>query len=248
MSPRSSEEREDEDRRLGIAGPTLIPCPRRKERASALAIATMVDSPLFRRSSVESHSERLNPGDPWIARDATRILGLWLRSTDVGLEWGTGRSTVWFARRVKSITSVEGNPKWFEIVGRSLEREGLGNARLVLCDDKRGPAGYVGVVDQFPDGSLDFALVDGSFRSTCANRVLAKIRQGGLLVIANANRFLPSASRSPKSRKTSEGPRESTEAEASPEIGWRRFLEKVSRWRCLWTSDGVADTVLWVKP
>lgn len=60
--------------------------------------------------------ERAHPDEPWITKQAVATLSSWLKPTDRGLEWGAGRSTAWFARRVAHVTSVESDPVWFERV------------------------------------------------------------------------------------------------------------------------------------
>jgi hypothetical protein len=47
--------------------------------------------------------ERFNPEQPWLTRNMIEILENWLKPTDVGLEFGSGRSTTWFARRVRHL-------------------------------------------------------------------------------------------------------------------------------------------------
>ena len=59
--------------------------------------------------------ERANPGQPWLTPDMIKILDSWLCPADVGLEFGSGRSTSWFAARVKHLTSVEHNPEWYSL-------------------------------------------------------------------------------------------------------------------------------------
>jgi len=58
--------------------------------------------------------EQNNPNLPWITRDMINILETWLRPTDIGLEFGSGRSTSWFASRVSHLTSVEDNSEWYQ--------------------------------------------------------------------------------------------------------------------------------------
>jgi hypothetical protein len=58
----------------------------------------------------------------------------------------------------------------------------------------------VRVLDEIPDLSLDFVLVDGIYRNFGALRSIAKIKPCGLIVDDNVNCFLPSRSRSPNSR------------------------------------------------
>lgn len=173
--------------------------------------------------------QRLRPSDPWLTRDAIRLRECWLRPSDRGLEWGSGRSTLWFALRVGALTSVEHDASWAATVRSMLASE----PRASPTDYRLEPDGatnnadsrYVGVARSLADRSLDFALVDGVARDHCAWAVLPKLRPGGLLVIDNANWFLdgPYESRSPNSRN-GRGP--------SSEV-WAAVAAEVARWRCI---------------
>jgi predicted O-methyltransferase YrrM len=164
---------------------------------------------------------------------------------DSGLEWGSGRSTLWFAGRVAHLTSVEQDPGWYERIGRQMRDTNITNVNLLLCTDDES---YVGVADQFPENSLDFALVDGGPRSACANATVKKIRPGGFIAIDDAHRFLPSSSSSPKSRSEEMGARRAPGLESQDGLTWADFLCCVKDWKCTWTSDGVSDTAFWFRP
>jgi len=56
------------------------------------------------------------PDHPWLTQMAVKILESWLKPNDVGAEFGSGRSTVWFAKRVPSLISVENDPNWYNRV------------------------------------------------------------------------------------------------------------------------------------
>ena len=43
----------------------------------------------------------LNPSAPWVTKDAIRFLNDNLTDELIGLEWGSGRSTIWFSKRVR---------------------------------------------------------------------------------------------------------------------------------------------------
>lgn len=185
--------------------------------------------------------ERRNPDLPWLTAESIRLLSGMLRPTDRALEWGSGRSTRWFADRVAKLTSVESDPAWFSRVKDTLV--GRSNVHYLFKECPGGDAPeplaeeYAGVADAFADESLDFVLVDGQVRDRCAWKALPKIKPGGLLVIDNINWFLPSQSRSPSSAKSFDSATK-----------WREIAPVLETWRCIWTSSGVTDTAIWIKP
>jgi hypothetical protein len=65
--------------------------------------------------------ERRHPDAPWLTIEAVAFLEHRLACDGVGFEWGSGRSTVWLARRVRRLTSIEHDPTWFEKIRRRLE-------------------------------------------------------------------------------------------------------------------------------
>lgn len=181
---------------------------------------------------------------PWLTESANEILERWFKNSDVGLEYGSGRSTLWFAKRVRAFTSVEHNQFWYEKVSHKLKECNISNVTYLLFKNEQGQnneqeSEYVRVVKRFSKNSLDFVLVDGIYRDFCANAVVEYIRPGGILIIDNANWFLPSDSISPSSRTFKQGPLGSQ---------WENFLNSVKNWRCLWTSSGVTDTAIYIKP
>ncbi|MCA9993754.1 MAG: class I SAM-dependent methyltransferase [Anaerolineales bacterium] len=186
---------------------------------------------------------RANPGLPWLTPAANTYLAAKLRHTDVGAEFGSGRSTVWLARRVAYLTSVEHNQEWYAQVSGWLEAEALTNVdylyRPTQHINQDIDSDYVLVCHTFSLDSLDFALVDGAHRGRCANTIIPYLRPGGLLIVDNADWFLPSSNHSPSSIKIGQDPINDE---------WRRFATTVHDWQCIWTSNGISDTALYLKP
>jgi predicted O-methyltransferase YrrM len=194
--------------------------------------------------SKELAYQRIYPDHPWLTREAVALLRQLLRKQDQALEFGSGRSTLWFARHVGHITSVDDSAEWHKRIKERVQSENLSNVKLLLHpkdkpEDQGLQAKYVRVVDQFSDHSLDFALVDGMYRDSCALAVLPKLKPGALLVIDNASWFLPSHSKSPNSRPIN-GTHYSDQ--------WKQFSDMVGDWRRIWTYSGVTATVLFFKP
>lgn len=188
--------------------------------------------------------ERQNPDAPWLTASAISILSTWLKSSDIGFEWGSGRSTVWFAKRVARVISVEHDLEWARSVPDMLKRtqvEGRVAYRTVSeSADENGNFAYVDVIKEAPDLSLDFCLVDGMLRDRCALACLDKLKSGGLLIIDNVNWYLPRepVTSSPGSRTLLNGP--------ASEL-WDDFQRHVAQWRHIWTTNGVTDTAFWIK-
>lgn len=182
---------------------------------------------------------RRHPDAPWLTPQMVEILEQWLRPTDRGLEWGAGRSSVWFARRMQHLISVENDPVWCARVKEMLANKGLTNVDLRHHTED---AGYVGIADDIAAESLDFVLVDGMLaRDQCALHAIPLLKRGAIIVIDNINWYVPNQSHAPGSRRAGDASRPDATA-------WDDFTNRVSTWRRIWTTNGVTDTALWVKP
>jgi hypothetical protein len=191
--------------------------------------------------------ERRHPEAPWLTAQAVAFLERWLEPDLVGFEWGSGRSTVWFAQRVRQLISVEQDPYWYEEVRRRLDEQGLApkvDYRRCAVDDVADAAHpYVSAISDHDDGALHFCLVDGvtRLRAQCALACLPKLERGGIAIVDNANWFLP---REPKSR----APNSRGAADGYASAEWHEFERRVADWPCIWSSNGVTDTAIWTKP
>lgn len=74
---------------------------------------------------------------PCLPELTTRLLGLLVPRKAVW-EFGSGGSTLWFAKHVKSVVSVEDDPDWYAAVTAALEAQGL-QADLRLSPTKTLP-------------------------------------------------------------------------------------------------------------
>lgn len=148
---------------------------------------------------------QLEAHQPWLSYEAIRYMDERLRPDSVVFEYGSGGSTLWFADRVRHVTSIEHDPDWHARVVREAERAGITNCSFVLREPTRwtsseGETGdkrseyssprtpgnfedYVRACEGFPDATFDLVLVDGKTRSACLRHVASKVRLGGLLAL-----------------------------------------------------------------
>ncbi len=192
---------------------------------------------LFRRALLQAYQLR-NPEAPWLTARAIEILRTALRRSDRGLEWGSGRSTLWLAERTAALVSVESSAEWFEQISKLARHRAVANLdyRYVAENERRGERhAYVDVAGELPDESLDYVLIDGLFRAECAAAGARLVKPGGILILDDAERYLPLAPHLPEGRRTP----------AEPD--WQEFATLVTNWRLIWTSDGISATALWIR-
>jgi len=171
-----------------------------------------------------------HPDHPMLVRQANEFLERHLTRDHVGFEWGSGGSTVWFAKSTRSLVSIEHHAGWHRSVTERLAQQGSANVdfRLVALDHDESiecvaeyptlPT-YVGQINDFPSGHFDYCLVDGHYRPTCILAALDKIKAGGFLIVDDSQWLSHSAWRVPAS--------------------WQVAVRKHS---------GMKETTVWVKP
>lgn len=180
--------------------------------------------------------ERLHPDDPWLTADAVRFLDDNLNRRMVGIECGSGRSTSWTASRIQHLLSLEHSPEWHRVVSSQLEAKKIANVTYHLLPS---PSDYVDKLGQMPDSSADYMLVDGIERDLCFQEGTRIVRPGGLLLLDNANWYLPHNTFSPQSISA---------GAIRNEGQWPGLTASTRNWLCIWTSNGVTDTAIFVKP
>lgn len=151
------------------------------------------------RRAANKAREKLRPHDPWLAPGAIRYLNRTVRREWTGFEWGSGRSTSWLAKRLRSLTSIEHDEGWYALVGARIAHLTNVELRHIPLDHPPHETGaphydalpnYVAAVNEVADRSLDLVLVDGAYRQPCVAAALGKLRVGGLLIIDNTD-WLP---------------------------------------------------------
>ena len=114
------------------------------------------------------------------------------------LEWGSGRSTRWYANLLGKLTSIEHHEGWYNTVSKQLTDDEVRNVdyRLIKLDHPESEPcliryqtlpSYVAVGKEFSPDTLDFIVIDGHYRQTCVTIAIGILKSGGLLLIDNSN-------------------------------------------------------------
>lgn len=176
---------------------------------------------------------RRNKGVPWINRYAISAFDDLCRRTDRMIEFGSGASTQWFAERVGCLVSVEPDREWFEQVRD--QTSGAENVDLRFARNDNH-AEYFSAVDDV--NGVDIAFVDVTPRGAALDWSLERVVSGGLIVLDDAHRYLPSSADFGLAKP----------ATATPSDEFAKFHEATREWRKLWTHDGVQATAFFFMP
>jgi len=134
---------------------------------------------------------------PWFAYAAIDFLEDFLRPDMTVCEYGSGGSTLFFARRVKSVYSIEDNPEWFERVSATIREKSLRNVSLSLHPfDFKQPRNFEDsdYLNAIPSEQFDVIVVDGSeewtqVRPVCFRNAEDHIKPGGIIVVDDSWRY-----------------------------------------------------------
>ncbi|MCK9209747.1 MAG: hypothetical protein M0P61_02805 [Ignavibacteriaceae bacterium] len=170
---------------------------------------TLVNFPLWWKSLNPSHNSLID-ASPWISFTVIKFLELYLKPNMKVFEYGSGGSTLFFAKRVEKVVSIEHNKLWFEKVNLYLQelklknidyklfependsefhKKNIADPNDYISDDKesigKNYEKYVKSIEQFPDAYFDVVSIDGRARPSCCKHAISKIKRGGYLVFDN---------------------------------------------------------------
>lgn len=119
---------------------------------------------------------------PWLGYRAVDRLSRLIQSDWRVLEFGSGRSTLWFARRCQEVVSIETDETWFRANREDLSTNKLANVRLFLRKPQESCR-----LDEFPPNYFDLVIVDGYDRDACMRASIDKVKAGGYLFFDNSD-------------------------------------------------------------
>lgn len=125
-----------------------------------------------------------HPDEPWITRDAITFLEKHLKPDMSVLEYGSGASTAWFARRVSFVTTIEDDFAWFDRVNKNLHNLELSHKVLLILSSATGVTYPVAGRNR----EYDVAVIDGRRRVDCIRNNEDIVKPGGYLLLDNAER------------------------------------------------------------
>lgn len=155
----------------------------------------------------------LGNGIPWINFPAIDFLESHHRPDMRVFEYGGGASTLFWASRVKTVTTVEHNEQWVVNLATKLRQFRIENVEVHHISSEPDPdfgqkriasltdyisddplhqgkhfERYVNKILEFPDAHFDIVVVDGRSRPSCIAAAKSKVKSGGILLLDNTER------------------------------------------------------------
>lgn len=124
------------------------------------------------------------PEIPWIAYDAIKLLKKFLNKGSRVLEFGSGMSTLWYAKLANQVYSVEDCQLWYNKVDTLLKAKSVTNVEYYFA---KTPEEYCTFMAHDSVG-FDLIMIDGSQRSACVAQSIKLLRSGGILYLDNSDK------------------------------------------------------------
>jgi len=176
---------------------------------------------------------------PWLTPASIVFLNNTLDKTMTFLEFGSGKSTLYFASKVKHLESIEHHEGWYIKIKNLLNEYNYDHVNYILHkpieeeekkqieirhkqdfdEDLKSYKNYYEQLQAYPDEHFDFILVDGRARVECSRRAISKLKNGGVFILDNSER-----------------------------VRYKPIHDMLAGWDKVNTTSGLTDTTLWFKP
>lgn len=118
---------------------------------------------------------------PWYTYPAIEYLKQLDFTNKTIFEWGSGYSSLFWAKRAKEVVSVESDKKWFNIINKNK----FNNLKIIFCEKKDD---YIkAIINQ--NKKFDVIVIDGEYRYECAKNAIKCLADGGMIILDNSDWF-----------------------------------------------------------
>lgn len=126
--------------------------------------------------------DRAGEAVPWMNYPVVRLLERRVPPDSRVFEFGSGHSTLFWARRVAQVEALEYDKAWFDEISKRVPA----NARVHFCPEDRDGR-YCRFIAQ-AGGRYDVVVVDGRDRVNCAIQAVAHLSERGVIVLDDSDR------------------------------------------------------------
>lgn len=119
---------------------------------------------------------------PWFTYSAIEYLEQLDISNCSLFEYGSGNSTLYWAKKTKTVLSVEDNESWKDEITPNLSN----NASIIFAEKKNDYIQSITTANK----EFDIIVVDGSYRYECAKAAVDKLSKTGVIILDDSDDHL----------------------------------------------------------
>ena len=120
---------------------------------------------------------------PWFTYPSIHFIENRLTSSFSVFEYGSGNSTLWFAKQVQQVVSLEHDLEWYDRMKPSFSAFDA----ITYHHEDLEAGNYAGRIKEF-SSAFDIIIIDGRKRIECAKNSLQALKQDGIIIWDNSDR------------------------------------------------------------
>ncbi|MAJ97876.1 MAG: hypothetical protein CMD07_01180 [Flavobacteriales bacterium] len=121
---------------------------------------------------------------PWLNFSLIDILKEKLNQNLDIFEYGSGASTLFFSKRVRSVTSIEHDKDWFKKINKVISDKS--NINLYYIDLDKNYPNSIKKID--PYKKYDIIFIDGRMRKECCISITENLKEGSVIILDDSDR------------------------------------------------------------
>ncbi len=137
----------------------------------------------FKALSTHSPVDDKGAPIPWVTYSFIDFISERIRNTHTIFEFGSGNSTLYYAKRAGKVVSVEHDKEWFEKISTSSPS----NAEMIFCE-LQSNGEYSRKPSSLPV-KFDIIIVDGRDRVNCCYNSISALSENGVVVLDDSERL-----------------------------------------------------------
>lgn len=120
---------------------------------------------------------------PWYNIKLIHFLNNFLQKNFDIFEYGGGNSTLYYASKVKSVSTIEGKQEWIDFINKN--KQNLHNIKVQKCNIIQN---FSLEINNFTTKEFDIVVVDSRDRAKCLMQSVKHLKQNGIIILDNSER------------------------------------------------------------
>ncbi len=142
----------------------------------------LADKGWFKAYETKSAIDENGNPIPWVTYSFIDFIKTRINKSQDVFEFGSGNSTLFYAKSVKSIVSVENDREWFNIISK----QNLKNSKIIYCQlDRNGKYAQSALNT---NQKFHITIVDGRDRVNCCKQAIHSLTEDGVIILDDSER------------------------------------------------------------